>query len=98
MGGLGRPLHVDGDALSVQLQLHPQTQPTMAIIATSQLLSPFPAHHGVAPADRHAQDGRPGRRRQQILAVPSTSCRRCRVHRAICRPATTQQIAHFSKL
>ena len=60
------------------------------------------AHHRrrrALPADRHAQDGRRGRRRQQdprgadrqaVVAVPRRASRR-----ATCPQITTQQIAHF---
>ena len=100
--GVRRPLHVDGDALPVQLRLHPahavrRRRPVRRARALADA-----AHHRrrrPLPADRHAEDGR-----RSTAATPrssrcrSTSCRRSTgtsSRRATCRELTTRQIAHF---
>src|SRR5581483_10444536 len=66
--GVRRPLHVDRDALSLQLRLHPENalRRRRSVRRAGDLAGA--AHHRsgrALPADRHAQDGRRGGRRRQ---------------------------------
>ena len=83
--GLRRPLHVDGDALPVQLRLHPahalrrrrsvRRAPALADAADHRRRRPL-------PADRHAQDGRRGGRRFEDPRGPGRQAHRPVPHRA----------------
>ena len=86
--GVRRPLHVDVDALSVQLRLHPADAVRRRRSVRRAGALAGAAHHRrrrALPADRHAQDGRRGGRRredprgadrQAVRPLPRRSSRR----------------------